>query len=101
MIFHKDLKKKYAGDIKKLNDAWKTSYSSWDDFLAKTEVPKGADKQDLRDFTKRITEEYFKVIHDEIKKLAPNKLYMGCRFSGYNPLAIEACERKNSAIHFF
>lgn len=37
--FAKDLKKKYAGDIKKLNDAWKTSYSSWDDFLAKTEVP--------------------------------------------------------------
>ena len=98
--FSKDLKKKYAGDIKKLNDAWKTSYSSWDDFLAKTEVPKGADKQDLRDFTKRITEEYFKVIHDEIKKLAPNKLYMGCRFSGYNPLAIEAAAKYCDIISY-
>ena len=98
--FAEDLKKKYSGDIKKLNGAWKTSYSDWNDFLAKTEVPKGADSEDLKSFTRKIAEEYFRAIRDELKALAPNKLYMGCRFSGSNSLAIGAAAKYCDIISY-
>lgn len=98
--FAEDLKKKYSGDIKKLNGAWKTSYSDWNDFLAKTEVPKDADSEDLKSFTRKIAEEYFRAIRDELKALAPNKLYMGCRFSGSNSLAIGAAAKYCDIISY-
>lgn len=81
--FRDILKGKY-GDIAKLNAAWKSSYADWNDFLEKCEVPKHALESDLLDFNRLTTETYFKKIRDGIKKLAPNKLYMGCRFSGSN-----------------
>ncbi len=86
--FSERLKSKY-GDISKLNAAWGTAYSSWNDFLAKCEVPKGANENDLLAFNREITENYFKKIRDGIKKFAPNKLYMGCRFAGSNTKLIE------------
>lgn len=99
--FAEDLKKKYSGDIKKLNEAWKTSYSDWNDFLSKTEVPKGADSGDLKNFTAKMAEEYFKAIRDELKALAPNKLYMGCRFAGgSNELAINAAAKYCDVISY-
>lgn len=85
--FMERLKAKY-GEISKLNGAWKTSYSDWDDFLAKCEVPKHVSIDDLREFNLEITETYFRKIRDGVKKLAPNKLYMGCRFAGSNELLL-------------
>ncbi len=80
------LKAKY-GEIAKLNDAWKTNYASWDAMLSTTKLQKmpGA-KADLMEFTAAIAEEYYRVIHDEFKKAAPNKLYFGCRWAMNAPL---------------
>ena len=37
---------------------------------------------DCKDFACAIVEEYYKNVRDEFKKVAPNKLYLGCRFAG-------------------
>ena len=85
-VFRDRMKTKY-GEIAKLNAKWRTSYSNWDDFLAvtKTPDPKAA-KEDLEAFTAEIAEEYYRVIREELKRAAPGKLYLGCRWAGGAPL---------------
>lgn len=87
-VFAEDLKAKY-GTIEKLNSAWGASYKDWDDFVATTKVPEKANVDDLKTFSQKVIAEYFKAISEEIKKLAPNKLYMGCRFAHANPTVIK------------
>ena len=45
-------------------------------------VPENPPKEDLKEFSLAVIEEYFRSVRDEFKKIAPQKLYMGCRFSG-------------------
>ena len=76
------LRKKY-NTIKKFNDTWNTSHADWDVLLASTSPPDVKNetiKADLREGYTLIADEYFRVIRDEVKKGAPNKLYLGCRF---------------------
>jgi len=78
--FLKDLRKQYRS-IGKLNEAWESSFKSWDDLLESRDVPESeVSKVDLRAFTKKITAHYFKGIRDQIRQIAPNKLYLGARF---------------------
>ena len=79
--FVKRLTEKY-GEIEKLNEAWETSYASWDALLQSTANPGAKAVKDCRDFACAIVEEYYKNVRDEFKKVAPNKLYLGCRFAG-------------------
>ncbi len=86
--FRKRLQAKY-GDIARLNAAWKTRYQSWEGFLA---VAKGlspasesAAKADLEAFTMEIAEAYYRIIREELKRVAPGKLYLGCRWAGGAP----------------
>ena len=39
---------------------------------------------DCIEFSVMMTDAYFSNVRDEFKKVAPNKLYMGCRFAGSN-----------------
>jgi hypothetical protein len=78
--FLRDLRKRYRS-IGELNKAWESSLDSWDDFLESREVPKAEASQiDLRAFTKKIATQYFRLIRDRIREIAPNKLYLGARF---------------------
>ena len=81
--FAEKLQKQY-GSIEALNKAWQTNYKDFNDFLSSTKLPKNALNKDLVDFSKDIAEKYFSVIKEIFDKKAPNKLYMGCRFSGFN-----------------
>ncbi|HAZ02599.1 MAG: hypothetical protein A2W90_16160 [Bacteroidetes bacterium GWF2_42_66] len=81
------LKKKY-GSIDALDKAWKSSYASWDALLESKVKPPVDSKDDCLEFTAAVTESYFKNIRDEFKKVAPDKLYMGCRFAGSNEVVI-------------
>ena len=45
---------------------------------------------DFREFSLAIAQAYFSTVRDEIKKAAPRKLYMGCRFSGSAEWVIRA-----------
>ena len=81
------LRKKYSS-IGKLNEVWKSIYTDWDNILQSQIAPPEGSKDDCIAFTEIIIEAYFKGIRDEFKKMAPQKLYMGCRFAGTYEAAI-------------
>ncbi len=82
--FIRDLKKKYQ-KIEKLNKVWGAKYTSWDHMLKVKESPnEELAKDDLIAFYRKIADTYFKTIHEEIKKVAPNQNYLGCRFAWAN-----------------
>lgn len=45
-------------------------------------VPAVPSDADFRDFSSAIVHAYFTAVRDEFKRVAPDKLYLGCRFSG-------------------
>ncbi len=91
--FVDDLKKKYE-TIAALNRAWKTGHASWNALLETKENPEGdGAKQDLQAFYTRIAETYFRTIREEIKAVAPQQLYLGCRFAWVNDRAARAASK--------
>ena len=88
--FIADLKKKYT-DIAKLNTAWGTKHASWDALLASREAPdKKLAREDLTTFYTKAAETYFRTVRDAIKAVAPQQLYLGCRFAWVNDFAAKA-----------
>lgn len=81
--------KKIYKKINKLNDVWGTNFSDWEGLLHnRSNMPKAANK-DLKAFNEQIIRKYFSTIRDIFKEIAPNKLYMGCRFAGANDLVVK------------
>lgn len=80
----KDLSIKYK-KIDALNEVWETNFENWDEFLSATNFSYSENaKEDLVDFYKKIADTYFKIINEEIKNVAPNQNYLGCRFAWAN-----------------
>lgn len=79
--FMADMKSKYHS-IERFNTAWKTNLNNWDDFLHLKAPPSGADKEDMRNFSDKVCNEYFSKIKDAFNRFAPGVLYLGCRFAG-------------------
>ncbi|MBA7687445.1 hypothetical protein ES703_95908 [subsurface metagenome] len=89
-VFVEDLKARYR-TIEKLNAAWGTGHETWEALLQSKQVPdKNKARADLTAFYTRTAETYFKTIREELKKVAPNQLYMGCRFAWVNDRAARA-----------
>jgi hypothetical protein len=81
------LKGKY-GDIAKLNAAWGTDHASWVALRESRAVPdQQKAREDLVAFYTKSAETYFRIVRDVIKSVAPNQLYLGCRFAWVNDLA--------------
>ncbi|MDR3109710.1 MAG: beta-galactosidase [Planctomycetaceae bacterium] len=100
IVFVDGLKAKY-GDVAKLNELWGTSYSDWNSLLNSSEKPnENKAKDDLDKFHQQICEQYFKTIHDSLKKVAPNKLYLGCRFAWANETAVRAAAKYCDVISY-
>jgi hypothetical protein len=92
-VFLDDLKAKYS-TIDALNKTWATDYSTWDALLESRQAPdKEKARADLTAFYTKTAETYFSVIRDELNKVAPNQLYMGCRFAWVNDLAARAAAK--------
>lgn len=81
VVLVNDLAARYKS-ISGLNKAWGTSFASWNDIMANRADPPKAAQADLEAFTLKIVREYFAVVRRVFKEIAPDKLYMGCRFSG-------------------
>ena len=89
-VFVEDLKSKY-GTIDKLNKTWDAQYATWEALLASQQAPdQNKAWSDLTDFYTKTAETYFDIICQELKIVAPNQLYLGCRFAWGNDLAARA-----------
>lgn len=82
------LKGKY-GPIEKLNAAWGSSHPDWNALLQSQEKPPAGSREDCAAFSAAVTEAYFRNIRDEFKAVAPDTLYMGCRFAGSTKAAVQ------------
>jgi hypothetical protein len=105
-VFVDDLKAKYQ-TIDKLNTAWDTNFAGFDTILQDKFTP--PDKQnwaktkafaDLSAFYTKTAETYFTVVREELKKVAPNQLYLGCRFAWVNDLAVRAAAKYCDVISY-
>lgn len=98
--FVADLKARYE-KIDALNKAWQTEHASWDALLdSQTPPDAGRARPDLEAFATRVAEEYFRVCRAAVKAVAPNTLYLGCRFAWVNDRAVRAAARFCDVISF-
>jgi len=95
----KFLKKKY-GNIEKLNSVWKTEFTCWDNLLESQDRPTADAADDCKAFTAVITEAYFKFVREEFKSVAPDKLYLGCRFARSNPIVLNIAAKYCDVISY-
>ena len=99
-VFIADLKSKYT-DIEKLNQAWGTRYDSWEALLQSRQAPdKSKANNDLAAFYTRAAEQYFRTVREVIKAVAPNQLYLGCRFAWVNARAAAAAARYCDVVSY-
>ena len=99
-VFVADLKAKY-GAIDTLNSSWGTKHASWQALMQSQEAPeKKKARADLTTFYTKTAETYFETIRDELKKVAPNQLYMGCRFAWVNDLAARAAVKSCDIVSY-
>ncbi len=79
-----DLKAKYR-TISALNDAWGSSFASWDSMAVGNEsYNQSAARNDAADFYRHYIEKFYEVCRSELKAVAPDKLYLGSRFHKHN-----------------
>lgn len=100
IAFVDDLKQKYD-NVQSLNAAWGTEYKSWDAVLSEQTAP-GVEKagDDLRAFYTRLADEYFRVCRDAVKAIAPDTLYLGCRFAWVNERAVRSAAKYCDVIAY-
>jgi hypothetical protein len=98
--FVEDLKAKYE-TIGRLNGKWGTDYVSWDALLESRTAPdKNKAADDFRAFYVRIAEQYFKICKEAVKEIAPNNLYLGCRFAWVNDSAAKAAAKYCDVVSY-
>jgi hypothetical protein len=100
--FINELKTKY-GDITALNKAWGANFANWD-ALEPSWSPTGhlnqAMTKDFGAFVYSLALKYFTIVHDELHRLNPNHLYLGCRFAWKTPEAMEAAAKVCDVVSF-
>ena len=72
------LRKKYNSTIS-MNQAWGSEFKSWNELIDNTDLFPGA-YEDINAMSVIFAEKYFSNCKDAIKRVAPQILYLGCRF---------------------
>ena len=96
------LQEKYRS-IDALNTAWRSKHASWDALLQHRELPDRTDAAaaDLKAFYALVADAYFRKCRAAVKELAPNHLYLGCRFPyQVNALVTEAARKSCDVMSF-
>jgi hypothetical protein len=97
------LRKKY-GDIGRLNAAWRTNIASWEQFekrpvMLPPALP-GGQRADMSALLRLFANRYFRTVHDALRRHAPQKLYLGCRFHVLPMEAVEEAAKYCDVISF-
>ncbi|MEM1109502.1 MAG: beta-agarase [Planctomycetota bacterium] len=89
-------------NIEALNAAWGSDYTSWDDMVRRQDAPPDLDRAraDLEPFYQKLCETYFRTVKEELKALAPDKLYLGVRFAWRNDVAVRASAKYCDVVSF-
>lgn len=82
-----------------LNKAWKTEFDGWDNLRRPKKANKTA-QADFDDYLHHYATRYFSVIQDAVNRLAPNQLYLGCRFSLAPEPVVRACAEIIDVVSF-
>jgi hypothetical protein len=99
-VFVDDLQARH-GSIEKLNKAWGTSHASWAALLQSTNAPdKTKAREDLTAFYTKTAEQYFRTVRDAIRAVAPQQLYLGCRFAWVNDRAAAAAAKYCDVVSY-
>ena len=99
-VFIEDLKAKYQ-EIAQLNQVWDANYASWEAMGQSQAAPdKVKAREDLTAFYSKTAETYFATIREELKRAAPNHLYLGCRFAWVNDLAARAAAKYCDVVSY-
>jgi len=67
------------GEIAKLNEAWGSDYTSWEEIGALPETETEAFEEDIASLTRLIAGEYYKTCRNTMRDVLPNHLYLGSR----------------------
>jgi hypothetical protein len=95
-----DLRVKY-GTIDAINAAWGTDHASWEAMTESRDAPdREKAKVELEAFSRKTSELYFETVRDAILAVAPNQLYLGCRFSGFNAIAAESAAKYCDVVSY-
>jgi hypothetical protein len=102
--FLADLARQYR-TIEKLNAAWATSWTSWEEMSLRSSAPARekmtqACKADLNAFIYRFALRYFTLVRDAIRQTSPHHLYLGCRFAVWNQAAVRAAAQTCDVVSF-
>jgi hypothetical protein len=98
--FVSTLQAKYT-DITRLNTTWGTTNASWDDLLANRKAPDAAKaRADLTAFYVKLAETYFRTVREAVKAVAPDHLYLGCRFAWVNDLVAQAAGKYCDVVSY-
>jgi len=94
------LKDKYD-TVNALNSAWGINLKNWDAFKTSNQLPTtDSGHDDLVAFNAVIVEEYFKTVRGVMKEVAPDKLYLGCRFAESNPQVVKIAAEYTDVLSF-
>lgn len=86
------------GTIEALNAAWVTEAADWD-ALRLPANRNAAAETDRIAFERAFAARYFSVVQDAVHRIAPNQLYLGCRFAGAaEPHIMEAAAEHSEVI---
>lgn len=94
------LKARYS-DIARLNESWKTGYTSWQAVLDSREHPDAKRAAaDYSAFLRLLAEQYFSTVRAVVKDVAPDNLYLGCRFNTFGPEPAQAAARHCDVVSY-
>ncbi len=99
--FIHDLKLKYR-TVESLNKQWQTTHHTWEELLASETIPNEEfAHKDLVDFYTKITQTYFRIVSEELERIAPHQNYLGCRFAwANNDITISAAAKYCDIVSF-
>ena len=87
--------------ITNLNNAWHTTYASWDGLLTSTnKVDSKFAMEDFKAFNEELAERYYGICETELKRAIPHMLNLGSRFHTVNPIAVRAATRHCDVVSF-
>jgi len=91
--FMSQLQSKYKNSISSLNTAWKSTYSSWTDFLNKKWLPTSYTsgmQTDFKTFLRSVATTYYSKVNAALGAAGVKALYLGSRFDDFNPEVVSA-----------